>query len=141
MRWIALVLLLVGLVAGPARAEDALGAADQGQIRRVIEDQLDAFRHDDGARAFGFASPSIRTMFHDPDTFLRMVRTGYQPVYRPQEVEFRDLGLEDGTWVQRVLLVGPDGVPVVARYLMQRQPDGSWLINGCVLEKAPDTTA
>jgi hypothetical protein len=70
-----------------------------------------------------------------------MVRTGYQPVYRPQEVEFRDLGSEDGTWVQRVMLVGPDGVPVVARYLMQRQPDGSWLINGCILEKAPDTTA
>ena len=141
MRWIALVLLTLGLAAGPARAEDALGAADQGQIRRVIEDQLDAFRHDDGARAFGFASPSIRTMFHDPDTFMRMVRTGYQPVYRPQEVEFRDLAVEQGSWAQRVLLVGPDGVPVIAHYLMQRQPDGSWLINGCILEKAPDTTA
>ena len=39
--------------------------------------------------------------------------------------------------MQRVMLVGPDGVPVMARYLMQRQPDGSWLINGCILEKPP----
>jgi hypothetical protein len=134
------LLLLAALASGPARADEAPGAADQAQIRQVIGDQLDAFRHDDGERAFGYASPGIRAMFHDPDTFMRMVRTGYQPVYRPREVEFRDLDLEEGTWVQRVLLVGPDGVPVVARYLMQRQPDGSWLINGCVLEKSPDTT-
>jgi len=42
---------------------------------------------------------------------------------------------------QRVLLVGPDGVPVVADYLMQRQPDGSWRINGCILERPPDRSA
>ena len=31
-----------------------------------------------------------------------------------------------------------DGRPVIARYSMEKQPDGSWRINGCALTQAPD---
>jgi hypothetical protein len=135
--------LLAGLLAGALATaqEEQLGAADGAAIRQAIESQLDAFRRDDGPGAFAHASPDIRAMFRDPDTFMGMVRGGYAAVYRPREVEFRGLGLEEGRWTQRVLFVGPDGVPVIARYYMERQPDGSWLIDGCVLERAPDVTA
>ena len=141
------LLLSAWLVAVPAvaatqepgsPADDAGGAG--AAIRGVIQAQLDAFRRDDGEAAFAHASPGIRAMFGDAATFLGMVRSGYAPVYRPREVEFRDLGLEDGRPTQRVLLIGPDGAPVVARYTMERQPDGSWRIGGCILEKAPDVT-
>lgn len=125
----------------PAAAAEAPPAGEDQAIRRVIESQLDAFRRDDGEGAFAHASPNIRAMFGDAETFLRMVRTGYPPVYRPREIEFRDLAVEGGRLTQRVLLVGPDGVPVVARYFMERQADGSWRIGGCVLEQAPDETA
>ena len=121
-------------------AEAGTAGSEGAEIRRVIEGQLDAFRRDDGEGAFAFAAPSIRAMFGDAATFLGMVRTGYPPVYRPREVEFRSLGVEDGRLTQRVLLVGPDGVPVVARYYMEQQPDGSWRIGGCVLEQSPDVT-
>jgi hypothetical protein len=67
-----------------------------------------------------------------------MVRQGYQPVYRPQDVEFRDLKLEGNVIVQEVHLIGPDGRPVLARYTMERQPDGSWRISGCYLTESPD---
>jgi len=40
-----------------------------------------------------------------------------------------------GTIIQRVELVGPDGVPALAHYVMQRQSDGSWRINGCFLTR------
>ncbi len=143
MRRLALTLaLLLGLAAaGNSLAQEQLGSADGSAIRKVIEAQLDAFRRDDGPGAFAHASPDIRAMFRDPNTFMGMVRGGYAAVYRPREVEFRDLGIEGGRWTQRVLFVGPDGVPVIARYTMERQPDGSWLIDGCVLERAPDVTA
>ena len=134
-------LVALGARAPAARASDSEAAAGEAvEIRRVIEGQLAALRRDDGEGAFAFASPGIRAMFGDAATFLRMVRTGYPPVYRPREVEFRGLGVEDGRLTQRVLLVGPDGVPVVARYYMEQQPDGSWRIGGCVLEAAPDVT-
>jgi hypothetical protein len=40
--------------------------------------------------------------------------------------------------VQSVELVGPDGGHYIALYRMEKQPDGSWKINGCELtESAP----
>ena len=106
-------------------------------IRGVIEAQLQAFRTDDSAQAFAYASPAIQSIFKNPDTFMSMVRAGYKPVYRPREVEFRDLVPVEGRWTQRVLVVGADGVPVVAQYVMEQQPDGSWRIDGCVWSARP----
>jgi hypothetical protein len=133
-------MLLVLALGGPAtaRADDAPDAADLAAIRSVIEAQLAAFQADDGATAFGFASPAIQAMFGDPATFLAMVRAGYLPVYRPREVRFQPLILHRGEPVQPVLLVGPDLEVVTAYYAMQQQPDGSWRINGCVLGPAAD---
>ena len=133
---VLLVLALDGAAA--ARADDALEEADRQAIRSVIEAQLAAFQADDGATAFGFASPAIQEMFGDPATFLAMVRAAYLPVYRPREVRFERLILLQGEPVQPVLLVGPDLEVVTAYYAMQEQPDGSWRINGCVLGPAAD---
>ena len=69
---------------------------------------------------------------------MQMVRGAYQPVYRSSSVEFRELGMVEGRLVQRVYMVGPDGIAVLADYEMQRQPDGTWRINGCTIERAPD---
>ncbi|EWY36476.1 hypothetical protein N825_26535 [Skermanella stibiiresistens SB22] len=107
----------------------------------VIQGQLDAFQRDDADAAFGYASPMIQGMFGSPATFIGMVRQGYPPVYRPRGVDFLDLAVVDGRLTQRVLLVGPDGAAVVALYFMERQPDGAWRIDGCVLLEAPGRSA
>ena len=107
-------------------------------LNRGIDSTLGAFHRDDGQAAFSDASPMIQEMFHDPGTFMEMVKTGYLPVYRSSHVEFRDLGMIDGKLIQQVYMVGPDGVAVLALYEMQRQPDGSWRINGCSIARAPD---
>ncbi len=134
MRILSLLFLLL-LFAQGARADEAatLGAVDRAAIHAVVEQQLAAFQRDDGGAAFGFASPTIQQQFQSPDNFMRMVRTGYQPVYRPREVQFGAIVAVDGVIIQRVELVGPDGAPTLAHYVMQRQPDGSWRINGCFL--------
>ena len=118
-----------------------LSPADQQEVQSIIRRQLDAFRADDGTTAFGFASPDIQGMFGNADTFMKMVQQSYPQVYRPREIEFRDVVQLDGRPTQRVMLVGPDGKPVMALYAMERQPDGSWRIDGCMLGKADDMTA
>jgi hypothetical protein len=137
----ALALGAAALAVPEARGQAPLLApADVARIRAVVEGQLAAFQADDGPRAFGFAAPRIRALFGDPARFMAMVREAYRPVYRPREVAFRDLVTFDGLPAQRVLLVGPDGAVVIALYLMERQPDGSWLIAGCVLVPSDEST-
>jgi hypothetical protein len=145
MRFFAAI-LFAGLVAtGVAMAADAgspaeLGPADQGAIRQVIQDQMRAFRRDDGNAAFGYASPGIQALFGNAAHFMDMVRQAYQPVYRPRSVTFGALTQESGRLVQRVEVIGSDGSAATALYFMQREQDGSWRIDGCELLQAPGVT-
>jgi hypothetical protein len=125
---------------GTVDAAAALAEADRAAIRGIIERQIEAFRRDDGAAAFGFASPAIQRQFGTPENFLSMVRRGYAPVYRPQDVAFGPLVTIEGRIVQRVTVVGPDGRPVLALYIMEQQPDGTWRINGCILTTSDEKT-
>ena len=133
------ILVLLVLLSAPAQAQTAVGDADRADIIGVIQGQMAAFQADAAGEAFSYASPGIQRMFGTPERFMAMVRTGYQAVYRPQEVEFRDLRDTSEGPVQSVFVVGPDGVPVMALYIMQRQADGSWRIAGCMLTPADDT--
>lgn len=138
------VFLLLALVAmsaaTPALAQTPsnLPSPEKRAIRTVIESQISAFRSDDGERAFGYASPNIRGIFRTADNFMSMVRQGYQPVYRPRAVRFGDLVEVDAALVQKVYVTAPDGSEVLALYVMERQGDGTWLVNGCMLAEPDD---
>jgi len=133
--------LLMG-IAQMAQAADAPSAANQALIRQVIQAQLDAFRQDDAAAAFSFASPTIQAMFGTAERFMAMVRGGYQPVYRPREVAFQPLRVIEDQVIQPVTVVGPDGEPVIALYKMEwLDAEKVWKINGCVLAQSPDKGA
>ena len=137
-RILALLILALALGSTAAPAQEAgLSDADRGAIRDIIGRQVEAFRRDDGAAAFGLASPSIQRMFGSAEIFMDMVRQGYQPVYRPRAFNFREIVDLNGQPAQKVDVVGPDGRPVTAFYPMTRLPDGSWRIDGCFLQ-APD---
>ena len=116
----------------------AAWAGDEDAIRAVIESQMTAFRRDDAAGAYSFATPKIQQQFGNAEIFLEMVRTGYRPVYRPSSVEFLDLVTVEGQLVQRVYVIGPDGRPRTALYIMEQQSDGSWKIDGCILTESDD---
>lgn len=122
----------------PAVAQDLPAPSQQQRIVEVIQAQLDAFRRDAWGEAWSYASPGIQAMFRTPERFRSMVTGAYQPVYRPQAVEFLDMVVEQGRPTQRVALIGPDGVGVVAHYHMERQPNGRWKIAGVSLREADD---
>mgnify|MGYP005841796305 CR=1 FL=1 len=106
-------------------------ATDRAEIRSVIERQLKAFQNDDAIGAFAFASPGIQMRFKSPENFMEMVKTAYQAVYRPRSVLFEDLTKMGGVLTQPVLLLDAEGVLMRALYLMEKQADASWRINGC----------
>jgi len=137
----ALVAIILLFLPGPGRAAETLSDADRAAIHQVIQSQIDAFKRDDGAAAYAFASPLIQQKFGTAEHFMTMVRTAYPAVYRPKAVEFRELASSDDMGVmQKVFFVGPDGAGVLAFYQMERQPDGSWKISGCFVTVSPDTS-
>lgn len=115
-------------------------AEDSSDIRSVIENQIAAFRADDGETAYSFAAPMIRKMFPSVPRFMDMVKRGYAPIYRPQSFAFEDLRMQNGATVQAVRLVGPQGGEWLAFYTLAKQDDGSWKITGVYLQKAPGQT-
>ncbi|MBX2802102.1 MAG: DUF4864 domain-containing protein [Myxococcales bacterium] len=113
------------------------------RMRAVIEHQLAAFRAHDAQAAWKVVAPGLKTKFGTADRFLRMVRDQYEPVYRPRSYEFGTLQPVDGGMGQWLHIVGPDGRSYRALYLMEPQPDGSWMTMGCMLappEEAPPRT-
>ncbi len=130
----AFILVLAALLPAAARAAD-IAPADQSAIQGIISSQIGAFEHDDSATAYGFASPTIHSLFPTPDDFMAMVKNGYPPIYRPQSVTFGAIADTDAGPIQKVYVTGADGESWVALYALQRQPDGTWKINGVTVLK------
>jgi len=115
----------------------ALPAVEWERIRGVITAQREALVAGDGERAFGYATPALRRRYASAEAFMRMVDEGYRPLVEARYVEFLDGAIIEGSTIQPLRLVMPDGGVRVALYEMQKQADGSWRIAGCVI--APST--
>jgi hypothetical protein len=134
----ALTLVLLCALAPWAPSRAAAQAADGGaapaaEIHQTITRQIEAFRRDDAETAFALAAPAIQRLFGDPERFMAMVAQDYRPVFRSRRIAFDGLFRQGEEMVQKVVITGPDGVPVVALYRLERDETGAWRINGCVL--------
>ena len=136
--WMLCVAMTLVGVGSSAQESTAVSSRDARAIRSVIEAQLKAIGADDAALAFSYASPSIRMQFGDAPTFMTMVREGYPMLIRPAAtVFFRPDPVEQGA-MQQVHLRDQDGQSWLATYHVLRQPDKTWVINGCVVEPDQD---
>jgi len=111
-------------------------AAQEGPIQNTIQSQIDAFLADDLARAFTFASPTIKGIFGTPENFGAMVKQGYPMVYRPAEVQMMDLREVAGNLWQRVRITDQVGAGWYLDYMMVETADG-WQINAVQILPAP----
>jgi len=128
----SLLLSPLGIAALSLHAGTDVAPADVQAVRALIEAQLAAFASDDASKAFSFATPTIQTLFANPDRFLAMVREQYPVVYRPASVSFLQAEWIDGKLIQRVQMLDVAGAPWLVVYQVEQQPDGSWRIAGCI---------
>jgi hypothetical protein len=126
------VLLLVWMAGAPAQID-----ADVEAARRIVMQQLDAFRRDDFDAAFGFASAEIHELF-DRRRFEAMVRGGYPEIASSQSAIID--GSQRGPGGRLYLMVrvrGTNGQRIEAVYEMVLE-NGHWRINGVVTR--PDSS-
>ncbi len=130
------LLLAVSLSAGLASG----AFAQSDEIEANISAQIQAFKADDFATAFTFASPNIQRLFGDPENFGIMVRRGYPMVWRPADVRFLELREISGALWQKVMITDGDGRVHLLDYQMIQQENG-WKINGVQLLGNSDPAA
>lgn len=107
---------------GPARAQS-------GDIQGVIASQIEAFKVDDFATAFTYASPTIKRLFGTPERFGAMVRQGFPMVWRPADVTYLAQERRNGMTYQNVLIKDASGGLFTFEYEMIETENG-WQING-----------
>ncbi len=109
-------------------------------IEAVIGNQLDAFRRQDVPDAWQYASPTIQSIFGDPQAFGRMVQEAFPMVWDPARTAFIDLQAFGGLTIQRVEIIDQGGNTHYLGYAMVETPDG-WRINGVQILTAPSVAA
>lgn len=125
------ILLLVAFV-GQAQAQGR-------DIETTIGAQIEAFRADDYAKAFTYASPAIQQLFGGPDNFGAMVRHGFPMVRRPERLQFLELRKSDGRMWQKVMITDATGQVHLLDYQMI-DVDSGWKINGVQILDPPGTS-
>lgn len=130
------LLLALSLSAGLASGAFAQSA----EIEANIAAQIQAFKADDFATAFTFASPNIQRLFGNSDNFGAMIRNGYPMVWRPSDVRFLELREVAGALWQKVMITDGDGAVHILDYQMIQQENG-WKINGVQLLGRADPAA
>ncbi|MCY7318572.1 MAG: DUF4864 domain-containing protein [Ramlibacter sp.] len=114
-----------------------LSDIEANEVRAVIVTQLQAFAQDDADSAFATATPGVRAAIGNPGRFLAMVRGEYPMVYRPASVSFLKPEEESGTVMQLVQITDRDDKAWLALFALERQPDSSWRISGCIVTANP----
>ncbi|MEX0329612.1 MAG: DUF4864 domain-containing protein [Ruegeria sp.] len=130
------LLLAVSLSAGLATGAFAQSA----EIEANISAQIQAFKADDFATAFTYASPNIQRLFGTPEKFGTMVRRGYPMVWRPADVRFLELREIAGNLWQKVMITDGNGRVHILDYQMVQRENG-WKINGVQLLRNSDPSA
>ncbi|MFY2823569.1 DUF4864 domain-containing protein [Ruegeria sp. MALMAid1280] len=106
--------------------------AQSAEIEANIAAQIQAFKADDFATAFTFASPNIQRLFQTPENFGVMVKRGYPMVWRPADVRFLELREVAGSLWQKVMITDGAGRVHILDYQMVPLENG-WKINGVQL--------
>lgn len=133
MMRILLILLVSVSLTGAARAQE-------NPVQDTISNQIEAFKVDDFATAFSFASPMIKNMFGSPENFGMMVRRGYPMVWRPADVQFIGQEKRGPLVYQTVRIQDAQGAYHTLEYEMIPTENG-WQINGVQFVEAPGLSA
>jgi len=129
----ALAVVVIALVTISALAAP-VSAADEKNVRGVVQAQLAAFAADDADKAFSYAAPNIRKSVASAAHFMALVRGRYAVVYRPASVAFMKPERDGNEIVQPVQMSDAEGATWMAIYTLERQKNKLWRITGCFVQ-------
>lgn len=111
-----------------------LSLSDENRIRDIIAQQLRSLSSLDGEAALKALTPEKRRQGTGAE-FLRSLAHAYPQLVQVWRMEFGALRAHPRGFAQHVRVLAHDRSHLDAVYLVQRQEDGSFLIEGCMLRR------
>jgi len=119
-----------------SKRDSGLSGVERGDIQAAVRGQIQALASRDADQAFSFLAPLTQQFFVDAPTFLTTLNQKIIPVMYAKRFALTGLEREAGDAVQHVVFTGPKNHEWLARFKVERQPDGGWLVKGCHVELA-----
>ena len=96
----------------------------------IIESQIQAFQNKNAELAYSFASPMIKLRFNNPQEFMSMVKSYYEPVYNPKQYYFIDSKYFEGSIYHQLQIISQSNMSYLATYSLIKN-ENEWKISGC----------
>ena len=117
------------IISGLSKADDSL-ANDMSRTQDIIENQIKAFKSKNAELAYSFASPMIKLKFNNPQEFMSMVKSFYEPVYNPKQYYFIDSKYFEGSIYHQLQIISQSNMSYLATYSLIKD-ENEWKISGC----------
>ena len=120
-----------------AVSRTGLSSLEQLGIRYTIRRHMQALNERNAAVLYDSLTPVIKNYYSNSNAFLDHLTTELQPLANARNYSFASIEREATDAVQEVAFIGSRGNEWIARFKLQRQPNGRWAIAQCLVEAAP----
>ena len=117
------------IISGLSKADVSL-KSELTKTQNIIESQIQAFQNKNAELAYSFASPMIKLRFNNPQEFVSMVKSYYEPVYNPKQYYFIDSKYFEGSIYHQLQIISQSNMSYLATYSLIKD-ENEWKISGC----------
>ena len=117
------------ILSGLSKADDSM-KNELTITQDIIESQIQAFQNKNAELAYSFASPMIKLRFNNPQEFMSMVKSYYEPVYNPKQYYFIDSKYFEGSIYHQLQIISQSNMSYLATYSLIKN-ENEWKISGC----------
>ena len=117
------------IISGLSKADISL-KNELTKTQDIIESQIQAFQNKNAELAYSFASPMIKLRFNNPQEFMSMVKSYYEPVYNPKQYYFIDSKYFEGSIYHQLQIISQSNMSYLATYSLVKD-ENEWKISGC----------
>ena len=117
------------IISGLSKADVSL-KNELTKTQDIIESQIQAFQNKNAELAYSFASPMIKLKFNNPQEFMSMVKSYYEPVYNPKQYYFIDSKYFEGSIYHQLQIISQSNTSYLATYSLIKD-ENEWKISGC----------
>ena len=117
------------ILSGLSKADDSM-KNELTITQDIIESQIQAFQNKNAELAYSFASPMIKLRFNNPQEFMSMVKSFYEPVYNPKQYYFINSKYFEGSIYHQLQIISQSNMSYLATYSLVKD-ENEWKISGC----------